>query len=285
MYNKLFSRILWSSIWTHDYPTRIVWVTFLAAMDEDGVVHFATPKNAAAIAQVTEEEALRAVAILEAPDANSANPEHEGRRVRRIPGGWLVLNAGVYKELATREQARERTRQRVARHRASEDAGAVTADCNAGVRSCNADLRNSNAGVTPSETETETEERSRSSRGDDRVVEGFPSFWQAYPRKVAKAAALKAWGKLRPDAALQAAILHGLAGATRSEQWQRDGGAYVPHPATWLNGRRWEDELTAAPAAAAGDAVTAERTRAAELLAQMQAKEAAARQRREGGAA
>lgn len=279
MYNKLFSRILWSSIWTHDYPTRIVWVTFLAAMDEDGVVHFATPKNVAAIAQVTEEEALRAVAILEAPDANSANPEHEGRRVQRIPGGWLVLNAGVYKRLATRDQAREGTRARVARYRDRRGNGSVTP--------CNADAEIGNGSVTPSETETDTEKRSRSSRGDDLAAEGFASFWQAYPRKVAKAAALKAWGKLRPDASLQAAILAGLQAAARSEQWTRDGGAYIPHPATWLNGRRWEDDLTPAALTVVGsDPVEAERKRAAQLLADMQAKQAAAvRRRQEGGAA
>ena len=284
MYNKLFSRILWSSIWTHDYPTRIVWVTFLAAMDEDGVVHFATPKNVAAIAQVTEEEAVRAVTILEAPDANSANPEHEGRRVQRIPGGWLVLNAGVYKRLATREQAREGTRRRMAKLRACD---ADVRRCDADVRIGDGDVRISDADVTPSETETETKKRSRSSRGDDLAAEGFASFWQAYPRKVAKAAALKAWAKLRPDAALQASILAGLWAAVRSEQWQRDGGAYIPHPATWLNGRRWEDDLTPAALTVVGsDPVEAERKRAAQLLADMQAKQAAAvRRRQEGGAA
>ena len=28
-----------------------------------------------------------------------------------------------------------------------------------------------------------------------------------------------------------------------SDRWQRDGGQYIPDPTTWLNGRRWEDEL------------------------------------------
>ena len=31
-----------------------------------------------------------------------------------------------------------------------------------------------------------------------------------------------------------------------SEQWSKDGGKYIPHPATWLKGERWNDELTAA---------------------------------------
>ena len=143
--------------------------------------------------------------------------------------------------------------------------------------------------VLQSEAEAEayTDKRSRSSRGDDLGAEGFAIFWGAYPRKVAKAAALKAWRKIRPDAGLQGLISKGLDGARRSQQWQRDGGAFIPHAATWLNGRRWEDDLAPAPLAVVADsAVDAERRRAAQLLADMRAKEAAAAQRRqEGGAA
>ena len=28
-----------------------------------------------------------------------------------------------------------------------------------------------------------------------------------------------------------------------SSQWQKDGGQFIPHPATWLNQERWEDEI------------------------------------------
>jgi hypothetical protein len=77
-------------------------------------------------------------------------------------------------------------------------------------------------------------------RGD---VASFETFWSSYPRKKAKAAARKAWDKLAPDAATAAAILAAVEQHKRSEQWVRDGGQFIPHPATWLNGRRWEDEL------------------------------------------
>ncbi len=72
-------------------------------------------------------------------------------------------------------------------------------------------------------------------------ADGFESFWQAYPRKTAKQAALKAWNKLKPDADLQQAILSALEQQKRSVQWQKDGGQFIPYPATWLNGSRWED--------------------------------------------
>ena len=76
----------------------------------------------------------------------------------------------------------------------------------------------------------------------DDVPAGFDEFWSAYPRKVSKPQALKAWRKLSPDTQALQAILAGIERDRRSEQWLRDGGQFIPHPATWLNGRRWEDE-------------------------------------------
>lgn len=70
----------------------------------------------------------------------------------------------------------------------------------------------------------------------------FDQFWAAYPRKQAKEKAWKAWKKLDPDEALCRRMAEALERHRRSQQWQRDGGAYIPYPASWLNGHRWEDE-------------------------------------------
>ena len=75
--------------------------------------------------------------------------------------------------------------------------------------------------------------------GDD----GFDAFWERYPKKVGKAAALKAWRKLKPDVGKQSVMLAALAVQVESESWRKDGGQFVPNPATWLNGARWEDEV------------------------------------------
>lgn len=72
---------------------------------------------------------------------------------------------------------------------------------------------------------------------------GFESFWSAYPRKTAKDAALKAYARAAPDEALQAVILSAINRHKSSDQWQRDSGQFVPHASTWLNGRRWADEV------------------------------------------
>ena len=118
MYTKLFAKILDSSIWVEPHPTRIAWITLLAAMDEDGFCQFAGIKNLAMRAVISVEEAKSAVSLLESPDPDSSDPDHEGRRIERVPGGWMVLNAKKYSELAKREHMKEQTRERVAKFRA-----------------------------------------------------------------------------------------------------------------------------------------------------------------------
>jgi len=71
---------------------------------------------------------------------------------------------------------------------------------------------------------------------------GFDKFWEAYPKKKSKGQAEKAWRKINPDEQLCQSIMEGLDRATRSDQWTKDGGRYIPHPATWLNAKGWEDE-------------------------------------------
>ena len=77
---------------------------------------------------------------------------------------------------------------------------------------------------------------------EDSFSESFNDFWKAYPKKVSKATALKAWNKLKPNDDLVREILSALERQKTSVQWQKDNGQFIPYPATWLNGRRWEDE-------------------------------------------
>jgi hypothetical protein len=72
----------------------------------------------------------------------------------------------------------------------------------------------------------------------------FEEFWRAYPKKVGKEAAWKAWKKIKPPAALLAKILTAIPEAIQSRQWRLENGRFIPNPATWLNQGRWDDELT-----------------------------------------
>lgn len=116
MYVKLFSSLLDSSVWQESVATKIVWVTILMMADEQGIVYAALP-GLAARAGVSREDCAAALAIFEAPDPNSRTSDHEGRRVEKIEGGWLVLNHKLYREIRTKHQRTEAERQR--RHRAN----------------------------------------------------------------------------------------------------------------------------------------------------------------------
>lgn len=144
MYNKLFTKILDSSVWLEDNATRIVWLTLLAAMDEEGMCQFASVRNLAYRARVTDDEATNAVDRLEGPDGDSSDPDNEGRRIERVPGGWIVLNAPKYRDLVTREVIKEKTRLRVAEHRKKKR----------GELGCNAGVTAPKRLVTPSDTAT-----------------------------------------------------------------------------------------------------------------------------------
>lgn len=72
----------------------------------------------------------------------------------------------------------------------------------------------------------------------------FASFWELYPKKVGKKEATKAFAKLKANQTLFHQIASALATQAASQEWIKDGGAFIPHAATWLNGERWKDEPT-----------------------------------------
>ncbi len=161
MYNKLFTKILDSSIWMEDTATRLVWVTLLAAMDEEGMCLFAAPRNLAHRARIPLKDVERAVLCLEGADPDSSDPENDGRRIERVPGGWIVLNAKKYRDLVTREVAKERTRLRVAKFREKKAAG-------------NVHVTSEKRPVTPSDAVTEASSDSHS-RASERPA-GLPEL-------------------------------------------------------------------------------------------------------------
>lgn len=77
-------------------------------------------------------------------------------------------------------------------------------------------------------------------KGKDTLA-GFPEFYAAYPRKKAPDDARKAWAKI--NVADHGLIMQALEAHKKSYEWTKDNGQFIPYPATWLRGRRWEDEV------------------------------------------
>lgn len=69
----------------------------------------------------------------------------------------------------------------------------------------------------------------------------FAQFWAAYPKKKSKESARKAFFKLNPTNDLLCQMLRAVERQATTEQWRRQGGQFIPYPATWLNGGCWED--------------------------------------------
>jgi len=79
-------------------------------------------------------------------------------------------------------------------------------------------------------------------RAKNEYSEAFLAFWDVYPNHKCKFNALKAYNKaLNLTTTTSADIIAAARVQASSEDWTRDGGRFIPHAATWLNGRRWED--------------------------------------------
>ena len=71
-------------------------------------------------------------------------------------------------------------------------------------------------------------------------LSGFEEFWKAYPKRIGKGAAEKAWDKAKINGSLQE-VLAAVDRQSKSDQWQKDNGQFIPNPATWINQKRWLD--------------------------------------------
>lgn len=98
----------------------------------------------------------------------------------------------------------------------------------------------------PALTESNPPENSKPPKPDP--LEGFDRFYRIYPRKQKRPDAERAWRKLDPNDELQTEMVIALGHHCLQLEWRKDGGQYIPLPASWINSRRWEDEpMTATP--------------------------------------
>ena len=74
-------------------------------------------------------------------------------------------------------------------------------------------------------------------------LDGFDEFWAAYPKRVGKGEAERAWSRLRPDGELRARMTAAIGAMRGTDDWTKEGGRFIPNPSTWLGQRRWEDDI------------------------------------------
>ena len=151
-------------------------------------------------------------------------------------------------QVERREAAYSSPQQREAVLNAVEDCSTTSTNTNTNSNPNSNSQSNSKSNSNPqSDPEPRTQSGSRaaarSARAGGREAE-FDRFWTAYPRKVGKQAARRAFERVRlPVEQLLAALER----QRNDPQWHRENGRYIPHPATWLTQARWEDEPAPEP--------------------------------------
>lgn len=77
---------------------------------------------------------------------------------------------------------------------------------------------------------------------EDNSLEGFDVFYKAYPKKKSRGDAEKAWKLIKPNLN---DVLAALEWQTKTNEWKKDNGQFIPYPASYLRDRAWEDERPA----------------------------------------
>lgn len=254
---KIHDSILASSIVEEDPVTRWVWLFMLVKCDKNGNVYGTWPALAR-MANVDDVEFETAMATLMAPDASSTSQLEDGRRIIEAGPNLLhVVNYLYYRGLKDPDEVREGARLRKQKQREREKAEDVQADSPESHKKVTeshdkAEAYSSNRldkAEAEADTSTHTEDGVQGLM-DIRLDEDAPppdklsrfgEFWDLYPRRIQRARAESAWKKLtkaQKQAAIDAVPHHCAMWARQAREKDK-----VPYPATWLNGKSWEDEI------------------------------------------
>lgn len=146
------------------------------------------------------------------------------------------------------------------------DAGRNKAASRSGKTKTNEEQPKNKSASTEEQTRKEKEgekEREKEKENECYIsLTPFEQFWQAYPRKVGREAAMKAFAKVAKSA--YPLILPAIEKQKQSRQWREEDGKYIPNPAKWLSEARWMDFVE--PAESAGGGVSSEDIRRMQRL-------------------
>lgn len=203
-YTKLSSSLTASSLWNETDVVRIVFITMLSLSNSDGDMK-ASVVGLAHLSRKTLAETESALAVLAGPDPHSGRKELDGRRIVSIEGGWHIVTHEFYREMGMSEDSKRYWREKKREQRSKQT-----------VQKC------------PRQSET--------------LGSGFgtdaESIYAAYPKKVGRPAALKAIQK-----AIEKIGAPVLLEKTKAFAAARAGNIeFVPHPATWFNQERFNDD-------------------------------------------
>jgi hypothetical protein len=209
-----------------------LWSTARECITEDDIVPFATIKTLSTIADIPSfGEAMGYIGwAVELPDGAGV----------RLPNFSEYNSVVAY---SRGQSGAERTKRWRDKKRDVTQSSQVTSRvtvCDAPREEQNREEKNRVLKTPPNPPEGER--RKRESKLSQFQKERFDRWYKAYPKKVSPAHAEKAWDKIKPDDDLLDRMIAAVERQKQTEQWRR---GVIPNPATWLNGRRWEDDAGA----------------------------------------
>lgn len=233
LYARIFLQILDSSL-ADDWQTRHVFEDLLKLASSEGVVdmtHTAISRRTNVPLDIVE----RAISSLESPDPISRDPQEGGRRIVRLDAhrtwGWRIVNFDRYEAIRKQQDVREAERVKKAASRARSTSPCIPSEKE----------KTDPTTTTDTTTDTEGPRQVATCPGHVRDKVTAEEIYMAYPKKVAKAFALKsiekAMNNIDPLKLLEATRSYAIARVGQDHQ-------FTPNPATWFNGARYLDDPT-----------------------------------------
>ena len=228
MYGKIFE-IMYDGSLYGQWEAIVTFQQMIVLADKEGFIDI-TPPALSARTSIPLDIIKKGIEILESDDPYSRTYGEDGKRIIRIdenrPWGWKIVNYKKYRDIATQEERREYMKEYM-RDRRKHEKLTGKGDVNNGKQQL--------AELTHTDVDTDINTYAQTE---------FDLFWEQYPKKKSKGQAKRTWDKLYKKNKLPSLeiLISAIKNQRISVSWKKDGGQFMPYPATWLNAEAWKDE-------------------------------------------
>jgi hypothetical protein len=249
-FTKLDSDILLSSIMSEPPETFKVWIAFLAACGPDGVARVSSVAISK-ICDLSMDSVRGAIAKLEGPDEESRSLNDEGKRIKRVDGGYKIINYQKYREKTYKETEAERKLKKRKGQGCPEESGNVRTcpeesgeiqeipDTYASASSSASPLNNNGGEEDLPDTNTIP--------SGPKPEVAFEVFWSAYPNKSEQHSAKELYLQILSEGGATAYQMNSRAKDydfyCRTEYLEEYPMCkYIKLAKNWLSARGWEED-------------------------------------------
>jgi len=247
-YRLIWSSIVDSSLYEKEDPmTRLVYLSMIAVSDPNGVVPIPLVSLGRRF-NLPQEAVERAIEALCGPDPDDSSGTGAGERLQQLPKGFKIINFETYQQVYKHEKRKAQRRESFHRNKPDRTTGGpVGQGWTAGQQDKDQDQdQDQDSDRIPSGS-SQGRKRPRKAKG---YTSEFEVFWSAWPSqsRVGKFKAAERFGELSAEEqalALEAVAAQAVGQLDPETPRDRESGrSRLPHPATWLYQRRFEDEVT-----------------------------------------